>query len=89
MWILAVLFSLTGIMLFLRTMAISKRVTKIERLNIQLDSLRLVNSQIMEQLKEQNRIIKQNSDFSDRYIEQLHTKITELEVTLQNIVNKK
>ena len=32
--------------------------------------------------------IKTNSDFADRYIEQLHTKITELEVTLQNIVNK-
>jgi predicted RNase H-like nuclease (RuvC/YqgF family) len=29
-----------------------------------------------------------NSDIADKYIEQLHTKISELDVTLQNIVNK-
>lgn len=29
-----------------------------------------------------------NSEIVDKYIEQLHTKISELDVTLQNIVNK-
>lgn len=29
-----------------------------------------------------------NIAINDRYIEQLHTKISELEVTLQNLVNK-
>lgn len=32
--------------------------------------------------------MKANIAINDRYIEQLHTKISELEVTLQNFVNK-
>lgn len=32
--------------------------------------------------------MKANIAINDRYIEQLHTKISELEVTLQNLVNK-
>jgi hypothetical protein len=38
--------------------------------------------------KREIEAMKANVAINDRYIEQLHTKISELEVTLQNFVNK-
>ena len=38
--------------------------------------------------KREIEFMKANIAINDRYIEQLHTKISELEVTLQNLVNK-
>ena len=38
--------------------------------------------------KREIEAMKANVAINDRYIEQLHTKISELEVTLQNLVNK-
>ena len=46
--------------------------------------LTLINSK----LKAEIESMKSNVEINDRYIEQLHTKISELEVTLQNFVNK-
>jgi hypothetical protein len=46
--------------------------------------LTLINSK----LKAEIQSMKSNVEINDRYIEQLHTKISELEVTLQNFVNK-
>lgn len=66
-----------------------------KQMESQLSMLKELNEEVVKHLKEHETIliahkdeIKTNSDFADRYIEQLHTKITELEVTLQNIVNK-
>jgi hypothetical protein len=52
--------------------------------------LELTNIQIEldEKIEKINANQKTNSDIADKYIEQLHTKISELDVTLQNIVNK-
>jgi predicted RNase H-like nuclease (RuvC/YqgF family) len=52
--------------------------------------LELTNIQI--ELEDKLEKLKANQDanneIADKYIEQLHTKISELDVTLQNIVNK-
>ena len=52
--------------------------------------LELTNIQIEldEKIEKINANQKTNGDIADKYIEQLHTKISELDVTLQNIVNK-
>lgn len=43
---------------------------------------------IEDKTKREIEALKANIEINDRYIEQLHTKISELEVTLQNFVNK-
>ena len=58
--------------------------------DLRTNILELTNIQIeLEEKLEKININQQaNSDIADKYIEQLHTKISELDVTLQNIVNK-
>jgi hypothetical protein len=58
--------------------------------DLRTNILELTNIQIEleEKLKKININQQANSDIADKYIEQLHTKISELDVTLQNIVNK-
>lgn len=53
----------------------------INKLNMRLT---LLNSKSKKEIES----LKSNIEINDRYIEQLHTKISELEVTLQNLVNK-
>ena len=45
-------------------------------------------AKIEDRSKREIEAMKANVAINDRYIEQLHTKISELEVTLQNFVNK-
>jgi len=58
--------------------------------DLRTNILELTNIQIeLEEKLEKININQQaNSDIADKYIEQLHTKISELDVTLQNIVHK-
>jgi predicted PurR-regulated permease PerM len=68
---------------------ISKKIEKsIKPTDIVVNKLNARLTLINSKLKAEIQSMKSNVEINDRYIEQLHTKISELEVTLQNFVNK-
>jgi predicted PurR-regulated permease PerM len=68
---------------------ISKKIEKsIKPTDIIVNKLNARLTLINSKLKAEIQSMKSNVEINDRYIEQLHTKISELEVTLQNFVNK-
>ena len=68
---------------------ISKKIEKsIKSTDIIVNKLNIRLTLINSKLKAEIQSMKSNVEINDRYIEQLHTKISELEVTLQNFVNK-
>lgn len=60
----------------------------IKPLNIIINKLNIQLLSVESKSKREIEAMKANVAINDRYIEQLHTKISELEVTLQNFVNK-
>lgn len=60
----------------------------IKPLNIIIDKLNIQLLSVESKSKREIESMKTNVAINDGYIERLHTKISELEVTLQNLVNK-
>lgn len=60
----------------------------IKPLNIIINKLNIQLLTVESKSKREIEFMKTNVEINDGYIERLHTKISELEVTLQNLVNK-
>lgn len=66
-------------------LALCKQLKDLRKNILELSNIQI---ELEEKIKKLKTSQDNNSEIADKYIEQLHTKISELDVTLQNIVNK-
>ena len=66
-------------------LTLCKQLKDLRKNILELSNIQIELEEKIEKLKTSQ---DNNSEIADKYIEQLHTKISELDVTLQNIVNK-
>ena len=72
-----------SVLMYIIIYIVSKQISKKIKQDVANDL-----AKIEDRSKREIEAMKANVAINDRYIEQLHTKISELEVTLQNLVNK-